>query len=200
VHLWLIYQRLRDFSHNKFADQLKEQLIEAFNRMINDEMETVQVLRKHRKIQELDNYLFAIRQNLDYHFFINGISSQQPEYKLDALVWSCIFHEKVPRYSEQVYKMSMYLLQQFKFMKTLSFTDIEKGDFAFSTTRMPLNCRETFTRVAANRPLSPEEFEKESNSPYKIKKYHYNFKHPEELNEENLRLTFINMATKAFFE
>jgi len=125
VHLWLIYQRLRDFSSNTFADQLKDELIEGFNEMINAEMEDVQVLRKHKKIEELDNYLFAIRQNLDYHFFIHGISSVTPEFKLDALVWSCIFHEKVPRYSEQVYKTSAYLLQHYKYMKTLSFTDIE---------------------------------------------------------------------------
>ena len=56
-----MYQRLRDFSSNKFADQLKEALIEGFNRMINSEMEEVQVLRKHKKIEELDNYLHAIR-------------------------------------------------------------------------------------------------------------------------------------------
>ena len=61
LHLWLIYQRLRDFSQNKFADQLKDELIEGFNTMINSEMESVQVLRKHKKIEELDNYLFAIR-------------------------------------------------------------------------------------------------------------------------------------------
>ena len=61
VHLWLIYQRLRDFSSNTFADQLKDELIDGFNEMINSEMEDVQVLRKHKKIEELDNYLFAIR-------------------------------------------------------------------------------------------------------------------------------------------
>ena len=81
-----------------------------------------------------------------------------PEFKLDALVWSCIFHEKVPRYSEQVYKTSMYLLQHFKYMRTLSFTDIEKGNFEFSTTRLPQVCREAFTRLGVNHPLSPEEF------------------------------------------
>jgi len=96
--------------------------------------------------------------------------------------------------------MSMYLLQHYKYMRTLSFTDIEMGNFEFSTNRIPFNCRESFTRVAANRPLSPEEFEKEQDSPYKIKKYHYNYKHLEELSESNLRLTFVNMATKAFFE
>ena len=159
------------------------------------------MLRKHRKIEELDNYLFAIRKNLDYHFFIHGISSQTPEYKLDALVWSCIFHEKVPRYSNQVYKASQYLLQNFRYMQTLSFTDIEKADFEFSTLRIPMgNIRQEFTKLAANKPLSPEEFEKEQDSPYTVKKYHYSHKHPEELTEDYLRKTFVNMATRAFFE
>jgi len=34
--------------------------------------------------------------------------------------------------------------------------------------------------------LSEEEFEKEFNSPYKVKKYHYNFRHDDELSEDNL--------------
>ena len=86
-------------------------------------------------------------------------------------------------------------------MQTLSFTDIEKGDFEFSTARIPMgNIRQTFTKLSANKPLSPEEFEKEQDSPYTIKKYHYSHKHPEEQTEDYLRKTFVNMATKAFFE
>jgi len=50
-----------------------------------------------------------------------------------------------------------------------------------------------------NPPLSAEEFEKEHDSKYKIKKYHYSFRRAEELTEENLRKTFINMCTNAFF-
>ena len=41
-------------------------------------------------------------------------------------------------------------------------------------------------------------FEKEMNSPYKTKKYHYNYRNAEELTEENLRKTFVNMCTNAF--
>ena len=110
MHIWLIYQRLRDFSENKFACNLREDLIEVFNNMTNREMENVEVLRKAKKIEDIDNYMFAIRRNLDFHFFINGKSSENPYYKLDALVWSSIFHEKVPRYSEQVYRMSEYMV------------------------------------------------------------------------------------------
>lgn len=74
MHLWLVYQRLRDFSENKFAFQLREEIIEGFNRFITAEMEDVQVLRRHKKIEDIENYLFAIRRNLDFHFFINGKS------------------------------------------------------------------------------------------------------------------------------
>jgi hypothetical protein len=48
--------------------------------------------------------------------------------------------------------------------------------------------------------LSEEEFEKEYNSPYKVKKYHYNFRFDDELSEEHLRKTFVNLCTSAFFQ
>ena len=63
-------------------------------------MANVDVLRKMKKIEDIDNYMYAIRRNLDFHFFINSKSVENPYYKLDALVWSSIFHEKVPRYSD----------------------------------------------------------------------------------------------------
>lgn len=68
--------------------------------MTNQEMDDVEVLRKAKKIEDIDNYMFAIRRNYDFHFFINGKSAEDPYYKLDSLVWSCVFHEKVPRYSD----------------------------------------------------------------------------------------------------
>lgn len=89
---------------------MKEEIIAVFNKMNADEMETVDVLRKAKKIEDMDNYLFEIRRNLDFHFYINGKSADNPYYKLDAFVWSLIFNEKVPRYSPQVYKMSEYLV------------------------------------------------------------------------------------------
>jgi hypothetical protein len=110
MHVWLIFQRLRDFSENKYAFQLKEELIESFNKLTRAEMQDVDVLRRQKKIDDIENYLFAIRRNFDFHFFINSKSVEDPYYKLDALVWSCIYHEKIPRYSEKVYKMSEYFI------------------------------------------------------------------------------------------
>jgi hypothetical protein len=53
--------------------------------------------------------------------------------------------------------------------------------------------------VKINPPLSEEEFEREFNSPYKVKKFHYNFRQEDELNEANLQKTFVNLCTTAFF-
>lgn len=200
MHLWLLYQRLRDFSHNKFAWLLREELIDTFNGMIKAEMDTVDVLRRHKKVEQIDNYLYAIRNNLDFHFHINGVTVEQPEFKLDALVWTCVFHEKVPRYSDKVYRMACYMLEHFKYLKTLDYTDIEKCNVEWSVNRVPFNPRERFTRISANQPLSIEEFEKEYESPYLTKKYHYNFRHESELADDNLKKTYINMTTKAHFD
>lgn len=108
MHVYLLYQRLRDFSENKYAFELKEELIEAYNKLTDTEMQDVDVLRKQKKIDEIDNYMHAIRRNFDFHFYINSKSTENFYYKLDALVWSSIYHEKVPRYSDKVYKMAEY--------------------------------------------------------------------------------------------
>ena len=62
---------------------------------------------------------------------------------------------------------------------------------------MPFNYRNKLLKD--NPPLSEEEFEREFESPYKVKKFHYNFRNDDELSEENLRKTFINLCTTAFF-
>ena len=197
MHVWLIYQRLRDFAENKYAFNLKEELIESFNKLTLAEMQDVDVLRRQKKIDDIENYLFAIRRNFDFHFFINAKSVDDPYYKLDALVWSSIYHEKVPRYSEKVYKMSEYFIQHYNYLKTLSFQDIEKCNIEWSAYRVPYNYRNKILKV--NPALSEEEFEREFNSPYKVKKFHYNFRQEDDLSEENLRKTFVNLCTTAFY-
>ena len=53
--------------------------------------------------------------------------------------------------------------------------------------------------IKVNVPLSEEEFEREADSPYKVKRYHYSYRHPEELADENLIKTYVNLCTSAFF-
>ena len=162
-----------------------------------EEMENVDVLRKAKKIEDIDNYMYAIRRNFDFHFFINSKSVDNPYYKIDALVWSSIFHEKVPRYSSQVYKMSEYLIQHYNYLKSLSFEDLEKASTDWCAYRVPFNYKDKIVKY--NPPLSEDEFEKELDSPFNVKKYHYSFRRPEELTEEALQRTFVNLCTNAFF-
>lgn len=82
-------------------------------------------------------------------------------------------------------------------MKSLSFEDIEKSNIDWCAYRVPFNYRNKL--IKDNPPLSEEEFEKEYNSPYSVKKFHYNFRSEEEMSEENLKKTFINLCTTAFF-
>jgi hypothetical protein len=63
--------------------------------------------------------------------------------------------------------------------------------------RVPFNYHAKVIKI--NPPLSEEEFEREHESPYKVKKYHYSFRRPEELTEDNLKKTFVNLCTTAFF-
>lgn len=157
----------------------------------------VDVIRKERKIDEIDSYSFAIRNLLDFHFYINGKTHENPYFKLDALVWSNIFKEKVYRYSDKVYLLSEYMMQHFHYINSLSFTQIEKGDFIWSANRIPFNYRDKVLRH--NPPLSPEELDYEKASPFKVKRYHYSFRDDDELSEEYLRKTYINMQMRHHF-
>lgn len=47
--------------------------------------------------------------------------------------------------------------------------------------------------------MTEDEFDKEQDSPFKVKKYHYSYRRPEELTEESLQKTFVNLCTNAFY-
>jgi hypothetical protein len=61
------------------------------------------------------------RQAFDRHF--NELYKDDPYKKIDALVWSAVFFEKVPRYSEQVYLMAEYLVQNHRYLRSLPLSD-----------------------------------------------------------------------------
>lgn len=93
--------------------------------------------------------------------------------------------------------MAEYLIQHWEYLKSLTYTDLERASIDWNAYRVPFNYANKVIR--ANPQLSPEEFEKEHDSPYKVKKYHYSFRREEELDDENLRKTYANLCTNAFF-
>lgn len=86
--------------------------------------------------------------------------------------------------------MSEYLINSFEYIKTLSFTDIEKANIDWSTCRIPVNYKHKV--MSYNLPLSESEFMRETNSRYQVKMYQYNYRWPQELTEDALKNTFIN--------
>ena len=88
-------------------------------------------------------------------------------------------------------------MAHYEYLKTLNYKEIEKGCLEWSSYRVPFNFREKL--IKHNPPLNEDEFERELESPYKIKKFHYNYRHDFELSEENLQKTYVNMCTTAFF-
>ena len=70
--------------------------------------------------------------------------------------------------------MAEYFHQHYMYLKTLSFEEIEQCKIDWTAYRVPMNYKDRVLKI--NPTMSEEEFEKEFNSPYKIKKYHYNFR------------------------
>jgi hypothetical protein len=66
---------------------LKQEVSETFLKKSND------------FFRDMDFYLRNTRQILNKHFFE---SNKDPLIRLDALVWTFVFFEKVPRYSDEV--------------------------------------------------------------------------------------------------
>lgn len=62
MHVWLVANRLRDFTKNQFSYSLSEKLIEQFEEKISAEINSLEVLRKGRKIDDIKNYLLTIRE------------------------------------------------------------------------------------------------------------------------------------------
>jgi len=93
--------------------------------------------------------------------------------------------------------MSEYFVQHFLYLKSLNYEQIEKATVDWSAYRVPFNYANKIVKV--NPALSEEEFEREQESPYKLKKYHFSFRRPEEITEENLQKTYVNLGTMAFF-
>ena len=93
--------------------------------------------------------------------------------------------------------MSEYFVAHYHYLKSIPFTQIEKGMVDWAAYRVPFYYQNKVVKM--NPPLSEEEFEREHESPYKVKKYHYSFRREEELTEENLKKTFVNLCTNAFF-
>jgi len=103
-------------------------MVEKLNKQTANQIESLDVMRKGKKVEDIVTYMHSMRETFDFHFFLNSVTQENPYFKIDSLVWSCIYHSKIPRYHEKVYKMGEYMVKHFKYVQTLSYEDIEKGN------------------------------------------------------------------------
>jgi len=68
--------------------------------MMEKEVSKIHLRKKNEFVKDVDNYMRISTSYLEYHFNRNPKTIANNYYKLDALVWSIIFFEKLPRYSE----------------------------------------------------------------------------------------------------
>lgn len=176
MHVWMIIRRLQKFNTRK-SQLMIAVLQQTFVRHTDFEVSRIHLKKKNDFIKDLNYFCDLNRQNYEKHFFSNFKTSQNPYFKIDALVWSTLFYEKVERYSERVYLLSEYMIKHFRYINSLSLEEIEAGQIDFDIYRNSLNFKQKIQEV--NPPLSQEEFEAELNSSNPIKKFFYNYDDPE---------------------
>lgn len=176
MHVWFILRRLKVFN-NKKSEMMSKALQHAFRRYCQIEVNKIHLKKKNDFIKDLEYFCDLNRQNYEKHFYNNPKTSSNPYYKIDALMWSTIFFEKVERYSDRVYIMSEYMVKHFNYINHLSQEDLERGQVDFDVYRNSLDFTSKIKEI--NPPLTEEEFEAELNSDKPVKAFFYNYDDPD---------------------
>lgn len=192
MHLWLICQRLNDFKRSKIASDILTEILKIQKSDANKAFQQVDTLRKISKFRNIQEIYEDQKISLHWHFKVYNSTVENPFYKIDSLVWSQIFREKISRYDDRVYKMSHYLIHHFNKLKTLTFEYFENFELKFDLSCIPLNYKDKILRY--NPKLDDDTLLKEKFSNFQYKKYYYDYKSPEERNQKELMKTFIRQT------
>src|SRR3990167_666111 len=175
MHVWMILRRLQQIP-GKEAELMAQCLKGAFDQYNLSEVGKIHLKKKGDFIKDLTFFSELNIQAFERHFFSVPKTSQNPYYKIDSLLWSTVFFEKVERYSDQVYLMSEYLIKHFQYIQSLSMEDLGRAQLDFDVYRISIDYKSKIQEV--NPPLTEEEFEAELNNSNKIKSFFYNYDDP----------------------
>ena len=177
VHIWLILNRLKNIGGQEIRYLVKI-ITESYSQITNFKVMKIHLKKKNDFIKDLNSFMKQNRNSFERHFELNPKTSVNPYHKIDALVWSAVFFEKVDRYADSVYIVAEYLMQHYDYINTLSYEDIVDGRIAWDAYRVPLDYKTKICKV--NPPLSQEDFEAELNSPNENKKFFYTYEDDKE--------------------
>ena len=164
-------------------------MLEIHKKISNSAFQGIDTLRKISKFKLIEDSFDTQKRQLHWHFLIYNITTENPYYKIDALVWSFIFREKIPRYDDRVYKMSHYLILQYEKFNSLTFKDIQNLDFDLTTSIIPTNFKEKI--LFYNPQVDPKTAFKEKYSTFNNKLYSYYYLTGKDLDTKNLKKSFV---------
>eukprot|EP01017_Pseudomicrothorax_dubius_P041819 TRINITY_DN6744_c0_g1_i2.p1 TRINITY_DN6744_c0_g1~~TRINITY_DN6744_c0_g1_i2.p1 ORF type:complete len:580 (-),score=146.87 TRINITY_DN6744_c0_g1_i2:150-1889(-) len=176
THVWLLYNRLRAFEDHIEVKVIRKHLLTMFGRISVERGTRIHLRKKDDFIKDVNHYMLTIRNSYDRHFVKNPVTAATPLYKLDALIWSTVFFEKVTRYAPEVYLMAQYIYQQMRYLDSLPLEAFLDADIDWDVFRIPIDYKSAIAKL--NPPLSPEEYEKEVASDKKFKRHYYSFDEP----------------------
>lgn len=117
-HGWLLINRLKQENTTPAAHMIKRMKFVLNNLTL----ERIGKLSIKKKNDFQKNVTEAMKLNvilLDYHFNKSPLSKDNPYVKIDGLVWSTVFLEKVERYGEEVYLFGEYAVKTYQMLKEM---------------------------------------------------------------------------------
>ena len=103
---------------------------------MEEEVSRIHLRKKNDLMRDIESYMRVTNGYLDFHFNRNPHTIKNNYYRLDALVWSIIFFEKIPRYADEVYLMADYIKQTYDYIQTLDFQKFQDCDIQFDVRRV----------------------------------------------------------------
>lgn len=117
VYVWLVYQRLANFIKSKIANEVINLLIKQLNSITKESFNQIDTVRRISKVSKLNETFDNQKNVLNWHFNIYEPSRKNNYFKVDALVWTYVFREKIPRYDDRIYKFSCLIVNEYKRLK-----------------------------------------------------------------------------------
>lgn len=113
VHIWMLCDRLEKIGTRQ-AKLIKKDLEYVFKKYTVDNVGKIHLKKKNDFIKDVNHFMSNNRKAYDRHF--NTLYKDDPYQKIDALVWSSVYFEKLERYSEDIYLMSEYIMQNYAYI------------------------------------------------------------------------------------
>jgi len=175
VHLWLIVDRLKKINTLE-SNYMAKHMEYLFRKYSVEKTNRIHLKKKNDFVRDVNHFMLNNRIAYDHHFNKHPITSNNPYIKMDSLIWSTIFFEKVPRYSDVVYLLSEYVIKHFEYFQRLEMSDFLNADIEWDVFRITVNYKAHLQTV--NVPLTDEQLKTEVESDAKIKKHYYSYDDP----------------------